>query len=179
MDAQMLNEMHAWVQEERRERQVKRMILLRDVDRSVFEDIKERAGISPAYEPALDLPSSMTGICYPAFRWGNDPKRSQACSYIPFLQAHIHLGIKDNVWIDAASCHQHLLRCSASSGLSRNLRETTEVAICHQGAAAGNVPQLGLCFFLEVRKGSISDSDVTQAMAALLLAILPNDGQCR
>ena len=85
-NAQMLIEIYAWVQEERRDTQAKRMALLSNVDHTVLEDIKERAGFSTAHEPALELPSSMTGICAPTFKWVEGPKMSQAGSYILFCK---------------------------------------------------------------------------------------------
>ncbi len=104
--------------------------------------------------------------------WGEGSERSQAASYIHYLQSHIDLRSLDCIWINAANYHPQLLITDATSSSGRRFEGTADVAVCSRSAVEGNVPSAGLPLIITLKKARISSPDVTRAMASLLLAKL-------
>ncbi len=167
--SRQLGDIHAWLQESRQEKLAKRTIAISNVNGSVFEAIREKAGLVVEFEPNLDLPYSKK---VPAFEWGKDLERSQAGSYITHLKTFISLGNEECTWIDAANSYQQLLTTNAITSLGRNFRGTTDVAVCDRRAVDAKMPAAGLHLLFKLKKSDISSSNISQAMASLLLANL-------
>ena len=72
-------------------------------------------------------------------------------------------------WVDAANRHPSMLSYDCEPILGKNVRGTTDVAICTRGSVKTHSPQIGIRLAMELQK-KVDATAVAQGRATLLLA---------
>ena len=87
---------------------------------------------------------------------------------MPYLKSLICVP-RDLFWVDAANHHPSMLSYDSEPILGKNVRGTTDVAICTRVSVKTFSPQLGVRLALVLKK-RVNTAAVAQARATLLLA---------